>query len=129
MGQSSRTRNATPGALSQAAVASPSRTICQPAYLRKLHGAGIDAREEGRLYVAYGAVGASSLYQEDRLVAVEDGGSPASALNLWPEPVSEAAAKQTAADRLHHEICEGTLTVRQAAVVLERDWTVGRRDP
>ena len=120
-------RACTPGALNLAAVADPRHTICEPAYLRKLREAGVNQRQAGRLYVAYGAVGASSLYEENHLVAVEDGGSPTSTLNLWLEPTEEASVKQAVADRLHRSICARTMTVTQAATVIEGDWTQDSR--
>ena len=118
-------RGCTPGAVSAPAAADPRRTICRPAYLRRLGGtsAGLDARHEAALYVGYGAVGPSSSYREDHLVAVADGGSVSGAQNLWPEPISNGRAKARVEALLHRRICSGAMTVKQAALVLEGDWT------
>lgn len=75
--------------------------------------------------VAYGSVGPPSAYEEDHLVAIEDGGSPRSRKNLWPEYLYGAGGaleKDKAEARVHDLICAGRLTVRQGAAALEGDW-------
>jgi hypothetical protein len=120
-------RRCAPGAWNAAADADPQATICQAGYLRRVHDAvvAVNKREAGRLYVAYGATGALSGYRVDHLVAVADGGSATSPANLWIEPVSQAAAKRRVEAQLHKRICNGEMTVAQAAMVLEGNWEDG----
>jgi len=116
-------RRCAPGALSAIAVTDPQATICQAAYLRRVHDAvvAVTESEAGRLYVAYGTAGALSGYRVDHLVAVADGGSATRPANLWREPASQAEAKRRVEAQLHKRICAGEMTVAQAAMVLEGD--------
>jgi hypothetical protein len=78
-------------------------------------------------------------YEEDHLVSLELGGHPRDPRNLWPErwgtpghPLTSqgpfpshlvgAKAKDTTENALHHEVCHGTLTLREAQFIIATDW-------
>jgi hypothetical protein len=67
-------------------------------------------------------------YEEDHLIALEDGGSPRSPLNLWPEPRfavggKTAANKDTIENKIHTAICNGTAGVDAARHAIATNWT------
>ncbi|MBV9048435.1 MAG: hypothetical protein JOY58_09215 [Solirubrobacterales bacterium] len=116
----------TPGALNPAAVADPYRTICQRRYLAML--AKVEASVHGLkvpLMIRYGSAGNASTYVLAQRLPAEDGGSPTNPDNLWPMPVDGwggALTESAVANSVHEQICEGKVTVRQAARFLEGDW-------
>jgi hypothetical protein len=116
----------TPGALDAAAVADPGRTMCAAGWSRRARPSESYTEPlKIRGMVAYGSVGPPSAYEEDHLVAIEDGGSPRSRKNLWPEYLygaGGAVEKDKAEARVHDLICAGRLSVRQGAAALEGDW-------
>jgi hypothetical protein len=63
---------------------------------------------------AYGEKGSMSDYQEDHLISLELGGSPADPRNLWPEPYPRAAQMDQQENELNAEVCGGALTLAQA---------------
>lgn len=67
-------------------------------------------------------------YEEDHLIALEDGGDPRSPNNLWPEPRfavggKTAADKDTVENRIHTAICDGTVGVDAARRAIASNWT------
>jgi hypothetical protein len=116
----------TPGALNPAAVANPRGTICRAGYSERIRPP--ESYTEPRKIkdmIRYASVGPPSAYEEDHLVAIEDGGSPRDPRNLWPEYLygnGGALVKDQAETRLHELICAGRITVTQATAVLEGDW-------
>jgi hypothetical protein len=75
--------------------------------------------------VRYASVGPPSSYEEDHLVALEDGGSPRDPNNLWAEYLyggGGALRKDKVEHHLHELICAGKITVVAAAHLLETDW-------
>ena len=67
-------------------------------------------------------------YEEDHLVALEDGGDPRSPLNLWPEPRyavggKTAANKDTVENKIHTAICNGTVKLDPAKHAIAANWT------
>jgi hypothetical protein len=55
-----------------------------------------------------------SHYEEDHLISLELGGAPWSKKNLWPEPRSQAKKSDPLENVWHKQLCNGTLTLRQA---------------
>jgi len=87
----------------------------------------------------------SSHYEEDHLISLELGGHPRDPKNLWPEmwgtlgtPLTArgpfpahlvgAKAKDVVENRLHHEVCAGTLTLHEAQHIIATDWFKYYRD-
>jgi len=78
-------------------------------------------------------------YEEDHFISLEIGGHPRDPRNLWPEPwgtpaqpltsagpfpahLVGAKAKDAVENRLHKEVCDGTLTLREAQYIIATDW-------
>jgi hypothetical protein len=78
-------------------------------------------------------------YEEDHLISLELGGNPTDEKNLWPEPwgtpntpltstgpfpadVVGAKAKDHVENALHKEVCDGTLTLKEAQDIIATDW-------
>ena len=82
--------------------------------------------------VEYGYTDTStSDYEEDHFVPLELGGSPKSALNLWPEPeygTKTAGNKDTVENKLKKAVCAGTVTLSQARNAILTDWTTALSD-
>ncbi|MEV0483406.1 hypothetical protein AB0I69_22740 [Streptomyces sp. NPDC050508] len=82
--------------------------------------------------VEYGYTDTStSDYEEDHFVPLELGGSPKSALNLWPEPeygTKTAANKDTVENKLKKAVCAGTVTLSDAQDAIVTDWTTALAD-
>ena len=116
----------TPGALNPAAVADPRRTICVSGYSARIRPATSYTEPlKIRGMVRYASIGPPSSYEEDHLVALEDGGSPRDPNNLWPEYLYDgggALQKDKVEHHLHELICAGRITVVAAARLLETDW-------
>lgn len=71
-------------------------------------------------------------YEEDHLIPLDLGGSPASPLNLWPEPHLGAGAWGSyAKDRLEvvmvRLVCDHRVGLRRAQAMMARDWIAGYR--
>lgn len=52
-------------------------------------------------------------YEEDHLIPLELGGSPASLKNLWAEPWAEAHRSDPLENRLKAQVCNGEITLKQ----------------
>ena len=63
---------------------------------------------------AYGESGPPSAFQEDHLISLELGGSPADPRNLWPEPYPRASAVDQIENDLNDRVCTGSLTLAEA---------------
>jgi hypothetical protein len=64
-------------------------------------------------------------YEEDHLISLELGGSPASALNLWPEPyvaTDGARTKDKIENTLHSLVCSGQLSLATARHAIATNW-------
>ena len=86
-----------------------------------------------------------SHYEEDHFISLEIGGHPRDPRNLWPEPwgtpaqpltsigpfpahLVGAKTKDAVENQLHKEVCDGTLTLRQAQGIIATDWFKYYRD-
>ena len=64
-------------------------------------------------------------YEEDHFIPLEIGGAPSVSRNLWPEPYagSEGArVKDVVENRLHHEVCKGTISLAAARQEIVKNW-------
>lgn len=71
-------------------------------------------------------------YEEDHLVALEDGGDPRSPQNLWPEPRyavggKTAANKDAVENKIHSAICNGTVTLDAARNAIATNWVTAEQ--
>jgi hypothetical protein len=67
----------------------------------------------------------TSDYEEDHLISLELGGSPASPLNLWPEPYTGAGGarvKDQVENKLHSLVCSGALPLATAQTDIATNW-------
>jgi hypothetical protein len=65
-------------------------------------------------------------FEIDHLISIELGGSNDSH-NLWPQPVDVPGVigyhtKDVVENRAHAEVCNGTLTLREAQIGISTDW-------
>jgi len=106
----------TPGvlnpAVTQATIAS---TICRRGWTRTIRPPVdfTNALKVRQLH-QYGLRGPPSAYQEDHLISLELGGSPADPRNLWPEPYPRASAVDQIENDLNDRVCAGSLTLAEA---------------
>ena len=64
-------------------------------------------------------------YEEDHLISLELGGSPASPLNLWPEPYNSAdgaRVKDQLENKLHSLVCSNALSLAAAQTTIASNW-------
>jgi hypothetical protein len=64
-------------------------------------------------------------YELDHLIALSLGGNPTSAKNLWPEPYDiqyNAHIKDAFENYLHHQVCNGSISLSYAQRELSQDW-------
>lgn len=70
-------------------------------------------------------------YEEDHLIALEDGGDPRDVRNLWPQPRNttpwNASQKDTLESVLHGMVCSGQLPLETARHALATDWVAAYR--
>ncbi len=70
-------------------------------------------------------------YEEDHLIALEDGGHPTDPQNLWPQPRHtqpwNASFKDTVENVLHGMVCSGQLPLDTARQALATDWVAAYR--
>jgi hypothetical protein len=99
-------------AVTQATIAS---TICRRGWTRTIRPpvTFTNALKIRQLH-QYGLRGPPSAYQEDHLISLELGGSPADPRNLWPEPYPRASAVDQIENDLNDRVCAGSLTLAEA---------------
>lgn len=64
-------------------------------------------------------------YEEDHLISLELGGSPADPKNLWPEPYNlqyGARQKDKVENYLHNQVCAGNISLSDAQYQISHDW-------
>jgi hypothetical protein len=78
----------------------------------------------------YGHYDGSSLgnYEEDHLIPLELGGSPASAKNLWPESHPASYTKDGVEDTLNHAVCDGQVKLVPAQNAIATNWMTAETD-
>src|SRR5206468_9221451 len=98
--------------------------VCRPGYARSVRH--VSSSTKDAVYRAYGLSehfnGADG--EVDHLVSLELGGSNARA-NLFPEaatPRPGSHEKDRLENRLHAEVCAGTITLRRAQRLIATDW-------
>jgi hypothetical protein len=61
-------------------------------------------------------------YEEDHLISLELGGSPADPKNLWPEPGASPNLKDKIENICHQKICDGLISLSQAQKEIATNW-------
>jgi hypothetical protein len=106
----------TPGVLNPAVTpATIAATICRSGWTRTVRppvGYTNDLKAKG--LAQYHLRGPPSAFQEDHLISLELGGSPADPRNLWPEPYPRASAVDLIENDLNHRVCTGSLSLADA---------------
>lgn len=118
----------TPGAFDPAVTqANIAQTICKagytatvrppvsatgPAKRRAMRAYGVDTRQ-------------AAAYEFDHLVPLSLGGASTSS-NLWPELGATPNPKDSVENRLHREVCNGTITLAAAQGHIIANWTTAR---
>jgi hypothetical protein len=121
-----RTPGATNPAVTQDNIDS---TICVPGWTDTVrppssYTTAVKARQLASGYAYHGDTSTAD-YEEDHLISLEIGGSPASELNLWPEPYKVpdgARVKDAVENKLHALVCSRTITLVTAQNAIARDW-------
>lgn len=98
--------------------------ICVPGYSRKVRNVTQD--EKRQAYAEYGITNHQpGEFEVDHLISLELGGSN-SLRNLWPQSFKtqpwNAHVKDALENRLHEEVCSGTMDLRQAQQMIVSDW-------
>lgn len=117
----------TPGAPNPAVTQGTIRaTICRSGWTATIRPAtGYTDSLKARQMAVYGLGGAATGYEEDHRIPLEVGGNPADPANLWPEPWAGqygAHAKDAVENRVHREVCAGTLTLAAGRAIFTGDW-------
>jgi len=114
---------ATDPAVTQANVGS---TICVSGYTRTVRPPTSYTDPIKRdLVRRYGLTGPLSSFELDHLVPLAVGGAPRSIRNLWPQPRNlhpGAGEKDQLEDRLHTQVCTGSIPLATAQQMFERNW-------
>ena len=125
----------TPGALNPAVTqATIHRTICVSGWTTTVRPSSSYTTRLKRIQLAaYGSHDRSLAdYEEDHLVSLELGGSPASTKNLWPEPHHlkvggldlGSVAKDGFENYLRRQVCAGRITLAKARSEIARNWVL-----
>ncbi len=118
----------TPGATNSAVTQDTIKsTICVSGYTATIRPATSYTNNlKTQQIVAYGYSDKSlSDYEEDHLIALELGGSPTDAGNLWPEPYNltySAKAKDKVENYLHSQVCGGSINLVDAQKEIATNW-------
>ena len=120
----------TPGATNPAVTQATIRsTICLTGYTKTIRPSSSYTTSLKRQQLAAGYTFhrdlSTSDYEEDHLISLELGGSPASVKNLWPEPylaAEGARVKDKIENRLHDLVCSGQLPLRAAQRAIATNW-------
>ncbi len=105
----------------------------------ELGGGGTITGPSGAIYTVTGEhlPGAVSDYELDHLISLEIGGNPEDPRNLWMEPWERrgahlaptgqgAESKDLVENRLHREVCSGTITLAEAQTEVAGNWETAR---
>ena len=97
----------TPGAAFSGVTASQ---VCTPGYSKGVRN--VPQFRKNKVYAEYGIRRHSpGAYEVDHLISLELGGSK-SIKNLWPEKQPDARSKDKLENKLHAEVCAGTISLR-----------------
>jgi hypothetical protein len=108
------------------------QTICKPGWTATVRPPASytnNLKREG--IVQYGYTDSNlNDYEEDHFIPIELGGSPTDPNNLWPEPyntevngkVVGAIQKDLVENLLRKQVCNGTITLKDAQDQIARDW-------
>lgn len=108
-------------------------TICVSGYSKKIRPPLSYTEDLKRKQIAQYGYSDTNLanYEEDHLIALEDGGHPTDPKNLWPQPRYTtpwaAPQKDTLENVLHQMICSGALPLDTARQALATDWVAAYR--
>jgi hypothetical protein len=121
----------TPGAIDPAVTqANIHQTICVPGYTATVRPpdsyTGALKRSQLRAYGDYAGASLSG-YEEDHLISLEIGGSPRSALNLWPEAHPASYTKDGTENVLRAAVCSGKVTLAAAQHAIATDWATAEK--
>lgn len=94
---------------------------CQYVHIRAESYTEALKRIQLRLYGDYAGSKLSN-YEEDHLIPLELGGSPASARNLWPEAHPSSYTKDGVETSLNHAVCRGRVKLAPAQRAIARNW-------
>jgi hypothetical protein len=101
-------------------------TICVSGYTKTVRN--VSAATKREVFAEYGIADPTpGAYEVDHLISLELGGSNDIG-NLWPEPYSgadNAHDKDTIENRLHSQVCSGTLSLTQAQYEIVHWWEYG----
>lgn len=123
-------RHRTPGAVNPAVTQQTIRsTICRTGYTSTVRPSSsyttrLKVDQLGSGY-AFRGDRATRDYEEDHLIALEIGGAPSDARNLWPEPElgsDGAHAKDLVENQLHDLVCAGAVPLRVAQRAMATNW-------
>lgn len=100
-------------------------TICVSGYTGVVRpGTSVTNRLKRDGIAAYGyADKTMGDYEEDHLVSLELGGSPADPKNLWPEQPRSPNQKDRVENYLHRAVCAGTIKLSTAQREISTNWT------
>ena len=97
--------------------------VCQPGYASSVRN--VPTSEKNQAYAEYGIASHSpGQYEVDHLVSLELGGSN-DISNLWPEaayPTPGFHQKDSVENKLHDEVCAGTISLSQAQQQIATNW-------
>jgi hypothetical protein len=119
--------NCTPGAIDSAVTQENiGSTICASGYTATVRpSTSVTSKIKTERMQAYGDTDSPNNYELDHFIPLELGGSPASVLNLFPEPYAEpygARSKDKAENYLHGQVCSGTMTLVVAQEEIKTNW-------
>jgi len=105
----------------------------------ELGSGGTVTGPSGTTYTVVGEhlMGVVSDYELDHLISLEIGGNPEDPRNLWMEPWERkgahpapagqgAESKDVVENRLHREVCAGTITLSEAQTEVASNWETAR---
>jgi hypothetical protein len=125
----SLTPGATDPAVTQQNIAS---TICVVGYTKTVRPpvSYTNALKFKQLSGSYGRYGSTNmkLFEEDHLIPLAVGGSPANPKNLWPEPwegATGARKKDVLELKMHLMVCAHKITLKAAQAVFATNWYQG----
>ena len=102
-------------------------TICVSGYTTTVRpSTSVTSKIKIERMQVYGDTDSPSNYELDHFIPLELGGSPASILNLFPEPYANpygATEKDKVENYLHKQVCNGALTLQTAQEEIRSNWT------